>query len=235
MLTNFLPDEVIEREMRKVILIARSALSKKRADMGRNVIDPFAAFFEMAGFGLGNEAWIKSESARQAQKSLQNHVGGFHQNILGHIEGWKNLRTGKVVDLVSEEHRIIAEVKNKHNTLSGGQLAGLYKGLESLVMPKHQTFKGYKAYYVSIIPKKGERYDKPFTPSDKGSGARCAINENIRMIDGASFYALVTGQHDALEQLFAALPVLFSRIPREVMANDDRKALGSYFQTAFVS
>jgi Eco47II restriction endonuclease len=233
MLTNFLTDEVIEMEMRKVIMIARSALKKKQADMGRNVIDPFAAFFEMAGFGLGNEAWIKSESARQAQKSLQNHVGEFHQNILGHIKGWKNLGTGNVVDLVSDEHKIIAEVKNKHNTLSGGQLAGQYKGLESLIMPKHQSFKGYKAYYVTIIPKKAERYDKPFTPSDKDSGARCATNENIRMIDGASFYALVTGQHDALEQLFAALPELFSRMPQEIMAMDDRKVLVRYFQTAF--
>jgi hypothetical protein len=233
MLTNFLPDEVIEGEIRKVILIARSALKKKRIDMGKNVIDPFAAFFEMAGFGLENEEWIKSESARQAQKSLQNHVGEFHQNILGHVGGWKNLGTGMVVDLVSDEHKVIAEVKNKHNTLSGGQLAGLYKSLESLVMPKHQTFKGYKAYYVSIIPKKAERYDRPFTPSDKESGSRCAINPNIRMIDGASFYALVTGQHDALAQLFAVLPVLFSRMPKEDMAQEDRSALLGYFQTAF--
>ncbi len=81
MLTTFLSDEVIDAEMRRVINVARVALEKKRADMGRNVIDPFAAFFEMAGFGLGHEAWVKSESSRQAQKTLQNHVGEFHQNI----------------------------------------------------------------------------------------------------------------------------------------------------------
>lgn len=233
MLTNFLPDSVIEEEMTRVISIARMALEKKRADMGRNVIDPFAAFFEMAGFGLGHEMWLKSESSRQAQKSLQNHVGEFHQRILGHVSGWTNLGTGKVVDLVSDDHAIIAEMKNKYNTLSGGQLAGLYKGLESLVMPKHQRFKGYTAYYVAIIPKASMRFDKPFTPSDKDSGARCPINEKIRMIDGASFYAKVTGQDDALAQLFAALPALFSRLPNEVIGNEDKAALASYFQTAF--
>lgn len=233
MLTNFLADEVIEAEMTKVIGIARASLAKKRADMGKNVIDPFAAFFEMAGFSLEHEAWVKNETARQAQKSLQNHVGEFHQNILGQVMGWENLGTGNVVDLVCEEQKIIAEVKNKHNTLSGGQLSGMYESLHKLVMPKHARFKGYTAYYVTIIPKKAQRYDQMFTPSNRELGAKCPPNENIRSIDGASFYDIVTGKKDALNQLFTALPELFSRMPNEYIEPKDKEALSSYFEAAF--
>ena len=59
------------------------------------MIDPFAAFFEMAGFGLDHEGWVRTEL--MVQKTLQNQVGNFHQNILGSIEGWENLQTGFVV------------------------------------------------------------------------------------------------------------------------------------------
>jgi len=69
---------------------------------GKNVIDPFAAIFEMSGFELNYKAWYKNEISRQAQKSLQNHVGNFHQNILGHCSGWMNKETGNVIYLVSD-------------------------------------------------------------------------------------------------------------------------------------
>lgn len=37
------------------------------------------------------------------KKSLQNHVGEFHQNILGSLLGWENLGTSQVGDLVSND------------------------------------------------------------------------------------------------------------------------------------
>ncbi|WP_258316055.1 Eco47II family restriction endonuclease, partial [Escherichia coli] len=75
-----------------------------------------------------------------------------------------------------------------------------------MVSPKHSRFKDYCAYFVNIIPRKPIRYDIPFTPSNKGSGTQCPSNPNIRIIDGASFYELVTGRPDALQELHSALP-----------------------------
>jgi hypothetical protein len=121
LLVKFLDDASLVAEVIHLLIVAEEAMEIQRKEFGKNVIDPFAAMFEMAGFGLVHAGWVNSELMRQAQKSLQNHVGQFHQNILGAAKGWEIVDTGAVVDLVSHEHKVIAEVKNKYNTLSGGK------------------------------------------------------------------------------------------------------------------
>jgi hypothetical protein len=187
----------------------------------------------MAGFGLDHAGWVRVELMRQAQKTLLNHIGGFHQNILGAVKGWENMKTGAVVDVVSEKHKVIAEVKNKHNTLSGGKRSDQYGNLEKLVMQKASRYHGFTAYFVTIIPKSPERFDRPFTPSEKETGARVQENPLIREIDGSSFYELVTGRKDALAELFKALPGIISGINGKASDPADRAALAAYFQNAF--
>ena len=233
MLTTFLTDAALVAEVSHLLNTAEEALESRKAEMDRNVIDPFAALFEMAGFGLDQESWVRTELMRQAQKTLQNQVGNFHQNILGSIKGWENLQTGSVVDLVSHPQKIIAEVKNKHNTLSGGKRSDLYHNLEKLVMQKASRFRGYTAYLVTIVPKDPEGFDEPFTPSDKETGSRCPENPLIREIDGASFYNLASGEKDALSQLFQVLPEVVKKIAGKGITNASRVALGAYFRAAF--
>ena len=195
-------------------------------NFGKNVVDPFSAIFEMAGFGMSYDNWVTSEEARQAQKTLQNFIGEFHQIILGSCTGWKDLKRGNIIDLHSDSNKIIAEVKNKFNTLSGGKLAELYWSLESAVMNKTSVYKNHTAYYVSIIPDRPGRYNKPFTPSNKEKGQKCPENRLIRQIDGASFYTLVTGEVDALQNLFNVLPSVISEINTTTpLENDKLKAL----------
>lgn len=233
----FDPD-VVEREV--IFLLSKAAEAKRDAlqKFGRNTIDPFGALFELAGFSLSHRLWKESETARQAQKSLQNHIGTFHQKILGSAPDWENLQTGKVVDLKSDQHKIIAEIKNKHNTLSGGELSGLYYSLDKSVSPKTSIYKDYTAYYVTIIPRKPERMNCTFTPSDKEKGTRCASNERIRIIDGASFYDLVFKEKDALKKLYTALPQILSGIANtdsrfSSIASEDCEVLQTYFENAF--
>ena len=233
MLVKFLDDATLVAEVSHLLTVAEEALEAKRKEFGKNVIDPFAAMFEMAGFGLDHDAWVRAELMRQAQKTLLNHVGEFHQNILGAVKGWRNMHTGSVVDIVSEEKKVIAEVKNKHNTLSGGKRSDQYSNLEKLVMQKASRYHGFTSYFVTIIPKSPERFDRPFTPSEKETGAKVPENELIREIDGASFYQLVTGEKDALAQLFAVLPKVIEGISGRKAGAADRAALNAYFSNAF--
>ena len=212
---------------------AQEAKENAAKDFGKNVIDPFSAIFEMAGFEIDYRTWIKSETTRQAQKTLQNHIGDFHQNILGCSHGWANMKTGRVVDLISDKHKIIAEVKNKYNTVSGGKLADLYNSLHGLVMPKSSIYKGYTAYYVAIIPKKSKRYNIEFTPSNKEEGEKCPANKKIREIDGASFYTLATGDKNALENLFDVLPEVISECSGGKYKIRDKEKLKNFFNIAF--
>jgi hypothetical protein len=209
---SFITDAQLEQAVEHLLTVAHKAKISAEKDLNRNVIDPFSILFQLSGFGISAEEWRIGEMTRQAEKTLQNHVGTFHQIILGSVEGWKNLETGKIVDLECVDRKIIAEVKNKHNTVSGGKLSDVYKALEGQVTPKNSKYKDYTAYFVQVIPKSKDRYDEPFTPSNAAVGGLCAVNPFIRRIDGASFYAIATGEENALSQLFDALPDVIETI-----------------------
>ena len=235
---NFIIDDQLE-EIVKLVLdkgIARKKEAEKK--FTENVIDPFGSLLEAAAFNVNHNTWKSSETIRQCQKTLQNHVGELHQKILGKVKGWKNLGKGSVVDLVCKDKKVIAEVKNKYNTVTGGKLADQYDSFDRLVMPKSSIYKGYTAYFVNIIPKKSKRFNKTFEPSNKDKGVKCAKNDQIRIIDGASFYSLVTGDENAIADFYSALPDVIEDIFSKHYQNPKFKipnkvAFSKYFDLAF--
>lgn len=230
---SFITDEQFKSIVSDILNKGFDAKRKKDKGFNRNVIDPFSILFEMASFGLNEDEWVFSEKKRQTQKSLSNHIGMVHQNILGSVKGWENLKVGKIIDIVHRDKKIIAEIKNKHNTIKGSNKSDLYYDLEKLVLPKSSEYKDFTAYYVEIIPKKADPMDIPFTPSNKNTGTPCSANEKIRQIDGASFYKMVTGVDNALEQVFLALPKVISDCigQDEPIKSDVAK---HFFKSAFV-
>lgn len=228
---RFISDKNLATAVTRLLEVAQKARIEADKRFGRNVIDPFAVLFEMSGFNTDETAWLVGEKNRQAQKTLQNHVGNFHQIILGMMDGWQDLGTGGVVDLVCHDKKIIAEVKNKHNTVKGSDKVKVYDQLETLVMTKGHQYKDFTAYYVEIIPKSGMRYDKTFTPPDSAKGQIRRANPLIRQIDGYSFYALATGVPDALEQLFLVLPEVIEACSDYHFTN--RQFTTAFFDQAF--
>jgi hypothetical protein len=236
---SFINDQDLEKEVSLILSTAAVALKKANTKFGKNVIDPFSVMFEMAGFNIDEVAtWEISEKTRQSQKTLSNAFGTFHQNILGHIDGWKNLGIGHSADLDCADRKIIAEVKNKYNTVTGAKQSDVYDHLEKLVMPIVSKYKGYTAYYVETIPRpkrsKSQKYNVAFTPSDKQTKTAKPANELIRKIDGQSFYELVTGIPDALEQLYDILPEVISNLSGRTFKPDELVRMKTYFKRAFV-
>ena len=235
---SFISDQDLEKEVSAILTTAANALKKASTKFEKNVIDPFSVMFEMAGFDINEvEVWEVSEKARQSQKTLSNAFGTFHQNILGHISGWENLGIGHSADLECTDRKIIAEVKNKYNTVTGAQLSDVYDHLEKLVMPKVSKYKGYTAYYVETIPRpkksQSQKYNIPFVPSDKQTETSKPVNDLIRKIDGPSFYELVTGVHNALEQLYDALPTVITNLSDYTFAPEELVRMKLYFKKAF--
>ena len=184
-------------------------------DIYRNTLDCFSAVVDCVVQGIDLEEWIEIEIKRQTQKTLQNAIGDLHQEILGSVIGWESLKRGKVVDLVNHERKIIAEIKNKHNTTKGNHKVAIYDDLEVL-LDKHPQ---YVCYCVEILPPANDQiYDAPFTPSDNKKKEKRPENQQIRRIDGRSFYAKVTGAHDAIDQVFFNLP----RITLSILSNNGR-------------
>jgi len=234
----YITDEQLTTQVKAVLDKAREKVAKADSTFNKNVIDPFSALLGAAAFELNHAQWKSYELIRQSQKTLENHVGTLHQNLLGEVQGWQDLGTGSVVDLINSSQKIVAEVKNKHNTVSGGKLVDVYNDLHGTVMPKNSQYHGYTAYLVQIVPKTPGRYNKPFTPPDKKTGGHSAVNDKIRVIDGASFYELVTGQPDALEQLYQVLPKVIEQIYREKYSESsyhfpDAKRFSHYFDLAY--
>ena len=230
---TFVDDTTYKSIVGKILLEGQNSTVKAMKDFNRNVIDPFAIVWELASFKIDFATWYQTELARQAQKTLSNKVGVFHQTFLGCVQGWEDLGVGKGVDLVNHQRKIIAEVKNKHNTLKGSSQVDLYEELHSLVMRNGHTYKDYTAYYVEVVPKTPIRYNVPFTPSDKKTSSKKPANELIRRIDGASFYSLITGVDDALEQVLQSLP----NVIKDISAELDSQALTKvreYFENAYV-
>lgn len=205
----FIEDDDLRREVKRVLDIAQSAVEVAEDNIYSNIIDPFSAIFDSQRQGITPSDWLQQEKARQVQKTLQNAVGDFHQAILGRVSGWTNLNTGNVVDLRSDSKKVIAEIKNKYNTTKGNHKKIIYDDLLGLI---NHDFAGYTGYYVEIIPKSRSPYNKPFTPSDNETRTRRPENSSIRIIDGRSFYELVTGQANALNELYRVLPQVISEI-----------------------
>ncbi len=235
---NYISNDNIEKIIKDILDIGIKRKREAEKKFTKNVIDPFGSIFDAAVSDIDHKTWKISETVRQCQKTLQNHVGALHQKMLGKVDRWEDLGTGSVVDLICKEKKIIAEVKNKYNTVSAGSLASEYYSLERLVMPKSSKYQGYISYFVTIIPKKPERFNHLFTPSDKDKGAKCPANEFIRTIDGASFYTLVTGQESALSDFYTALPTIIENIFERYYKQPgfkiaDKEEFSKYFDLAY--
>jgi len=209
---DYIDDEKLETIVKSILDKAIKRKEEAENKFHANVIDPFAAIFEFAIFNPSYEQWKAAEMSRQCQKTLQNHIGEFHQKVLGQVSGWQDLGTGDVADLVCKNKKIIAEVKNKYNTVSGSKLADQYNSLDKLVMLKSSRYKGYTAYFVNIISKEPGAQNKNWEPADKHTGVRCPSNNQIKIIDGVSFYHMVTGDKDALFKLYSVLPNVIENI-----------------------
>ncbi len=170
---------------------------EKRPDIHKNVIDPFSSIFDGGFLGLPQEDWITKEISRQTQKTLQNMIGDFHQEILGTFDGWRDLGVAGGMDLINDDLKIFAEIKNKFNTTKGNHKPTIYDDILNFINNEHLEYTGY---LVEIIPARPKQYNKLFTPPK--DGVRRPDNDAIKVIDGVSFYNLVSGEENTLRDLF---------------------------------
>ncbi len=201
---QFISDENLIAAVGAVIGVIKNSEQRPQALLHKNVIDPFSALFDGMTRSISYEDWLMQEQARQTQKTMQNAIGDFHQRIIGSMYGWENLGFSGGLDVVNKKLKIVAEIKNKFNTTKGNHRIEIYDSLR--ITLKRPEYEGFSGYFVEIIPKGKNRYDKEFVPPDNKLGKRRVAREYIRVIDGLSFYYLATGRKLALQELFRAIP-----------------------------
>ena len=151
--------------------------------------DPFALLAQACVLGSDRDALDRLDGSRSLAQAIASAVGGFHQSVLGAMPGWTE--QDGLVDLLNEDARIAAEVKNKHNTMNADTTKQVIDNISQFMRAKRWGASG-RGYLVTILPK---------NPGHKP----VSIGDRIERIDGRSFYAIASGVDDALDLVFTRL------------------------------
>lgn len=86
----------------------------------KNTIDEFKTIFDVCVNQISFDEWLKFELTRQQDKTINNKIGEFHQELLGKVDGWIDLGIGDEteIDLKKEDNAVFIELKNKYNTMN---------------------------------------------------------------------------------------------------------------------
>lgn len=194
---NFISDDHLLKcveNLHNSYIKAKNNISKK--SFYSNKVDTIKLTFDAKFNNLSEEDLIQSEILRQIDKSINNSIGTFHEQVLGGIKGYEvgNLSG---FDIKATDETLFADIKNKHNTMNSSSAEALFQKLARYA----DDYKKAKCYWVQILAKgsfnehwKGEINRKEYSHS------------RVFKISGDQFYALLSGQEDALFQLYKALP-----------------------------
>lgn len=178
----------------KTYLRAKNNITKKSLYL--NKVDTFKLTFDAKFNEINEEALIQSEILRQIDKSINNSIGTFHEQILGGIQGYE---VGKLsgFDIKANDNTLFAEIKNKHNTTNSSSAEALFQKLAGFA----NTYKTAKCYWVQILAKNS--FNENWKSEINGKEYS---HSRVFKISGDRFYALVSKHDDALYQLYKALP-----------------------------
>ncbi len=178
--------------------------AKNINEFNKNIIDPIKMTFSYFATGENKENIISAEVTRQQDKTINNFIGYFHQNIFNYIEGWKTPMFG--FDIVNEERHIYAEIKNKHNTMNSSSSQKTYINMQSKILDDDQA----TCMLVEVIAKKSQ--DIPWSIRLDGVNKR---HNKIRRVSIDKFYEIVTGDSYAFKKIIEWMPVTLKELVTE--------------------
>lgn len=189
-------------------------------DFYSNQIDPIKLLFDIKLFGISEKEKITQEINRQIDKSISNYIGTFHELLIGGIDGYTSRPVGDGFDITDKDlENLFADVKNKHNTVTGTHLYNLYVKVESFLTNKPAA----KSYYVQVITSNGKPRDDssnwklsmkkdPITgdkfidENGKNISRIVKDNPNVFLVSIDRFYEILTGNKNAFYELCSILP-----------------------------
>jgi hypothetical protein len=201
---------------------AKANISKKK--FYNNKIDTIKLTFDSKFNNLDEETLIKTEITRQIDKSINNSIGTFHEEILGGIKGFE-IGNLSGFDIKATNDTLFADIKNKHNTMNSSSAESLFQKLSHYA----DTYKKAKCYWVQILAKssfeenwKGEINGKEYSHS------------RVYKISGDQFYKLLSGSDTALFDLYNILPKAIEDFLKQKKSskNTDNSALTEITESA---
>ncbi len=183
----------------------------------KNIIDPIKMIFDKTVYQSSWEEIISNEIFRQRDKSNNNDIGYFHQRIFQYVSdchvpdngkegGWDVIYqkdSGIILPEGETVHTIYVEMKNKHNTMNSSAAGKTYIKMQNQLL----TDDDCACFLVEAIAKKSQNIKWTTTVDGKN-----VSHKKIRRVSLDQFYALVTGQEDALFQMCMILPRVIEKV-----------------------
>ncbi len=151
--------------LHQAYLRAKNNVSKK--SFYSNKVDTIKLIFDAKFNDINEDDLIQSEILRQIDKSINNSIGTFHEQILG---GIKKFEIGNLsgFDIKAVNNTLFADIKNKHNTMNSSSSEALFQKLARFA----DDYKKANCYWVQILAKnsfnelwKGEINGKEYSHS----------------------------------------------------------------------
>lgn len=174
---------------------AKAKVSKKK--FYNNKIDTIKLTFDTKFNKIDEESIIETEILRQIDKSINNSIGTFHEQVLGGIKGFE-MGNLSGFDIKAEDNTLFADIKNKHNTMNSSAAEALFQKLARYA----DDYKQAKCYWVQILAKGS--FNEHWTGDINGKEYS---HSRVFKISGDQFYALLSGNKNALYDLYKALPI----------------------------
>lgn len=181
-----------------------------------NLIDPIKLIFDKSVYRTSWEEIVNNEIFRQRDKSNNNDIGYFHQNIFSYFRGCEVPQTGWDViyrnpdgivmpdgDIV---HTIYVEMKNKHNTMNSASSAKTYIKMQSQILEDDDC----ACLLVEAIAKKSQNV-KWATKVD----GKSVQHRLIRRVSMDQFYAILTDDENAFYKMCMMLPNVINSVVYE--------------------
>nr|HPH23156.1 Eco47II family restriction endonuclease [Chitinophagaceae bacterium] len=184
---NFISDDHLLAcivNLHKAYLKAKNNINKK--NFYSNKVDTIKLTFDAKFNSIDEESLIQSEILRQIDKSINNSIGTFHEQILGGIKGFEvgNLSG---FDIKAKDDTLFADIKNKHNTMNSSSAESLFQKLKGYA----DKYKKAKCYWVQILAKGS--FCELWTADINGKEYS---HSRVYKISGDQFYALLSKQDD---------------------------------------
>ncbi len=204
---GFISDENIYNHVKETVLRYSASLDLKK--FNKNIIDPIKLTFDAKVYGRTMEEVVASECMRQMDKSNNNHIGYFHQNLFRYAgNGWTVPTEG--FDVVNEERHIFVEMKNKHNTMNSAASQKTYMKMQNKIVRDSRA----TCMLVETIATRSQNKTWVVTVDKEQFN-----NENIRRVSMDKFYEIVFEETSAFARLCKALPDILD----DVIANMSRE------------
>lgn len=180
-------------------------------EFNKNIIDPVKLTFDSKIYDMQIEELLESEIARQIDKSNNNQIGYFHQNIFKYIgDDWVVPTEG--FDVVNESEKIFVEMKNKHNTMNSSSSQKTYMKMQSKIIDDREA----TCMLVEVIAKNSQNIVWSISLDNERTS-----HTQIRRVSIDKFYQIVTGEAHAFKNLCEVLSIVISDVLNELKEIDD--------------